>query len=180
MSNFLKNIINWFKEYEPSFHILNWGLPAIVPILAVLMFFYVLKKLGLIVSDNYNLILLMNFSCQLLYFSFLLLINNVALYYLYEQKKQNNHFTLSMLLAIILLLAYIAATIFALSNCTNCGIISVMTMFIISIITSCISIYMYSKNAKASFNIKNNESAKISEERKDKAKTLEDRIKSDD
>ena len=108
------------------------------------------------------------------------LINNIALYYLYDQKKQNNHFTLSILFSIMLLLAYIVATIFALSNCVNCGIKSAATIFIISIVTSCISVYMYSKNAKASFNIKNDESAKISEERKDKSKTLEDRIKSDD
>ncbi|MCD7779683.1 MAG: hypothetical protein LUH05_03300, partial [Candidatus Gastranaerophilales bacterium] len=179
MKKIFNNIINWFKEYTLSFHIFNWVLPAIIPIIAVTMFFIVLKKLGLIIPANRNLILFMNISCQLLYFSFLLLINNIALYYLYDQKKQNNYFTLSILFSIMLLLVYIVATIFALSNCINCGIKSVAIIFIISIVTSCISIYMYSKNAKASFNIKNDESAKISEERKDKSKTLEDRIKSD-
>ena len=180
MKRIFNNILNWFKEYALSFHIFNWVLPAIIPIIAVTVFFIVLKKLGLIIPTNHNLILFMNISCQLLYFSFLLLINNIALYYLYDQKKQNNHFTLSILFSIMLLLAYIVATIFALSNCVNCGIKSAATIFIISIVTSCISVYMYSKNAKASFNIKNDESAKISEERKDKSKTLEDRIKSDD
>lgn len=103
MKRIFNNILNWFKEYALSFHIFNWVLPAIIPIIAVTVFFIVLKKLGLIIPTNHNLILFMNISCQLLYFSFLLLINNIALYYLYDQKKQNNHFTLSILFSIMLL-----------------------------------------------------------------------------
>ena len=180
MNALFNNIINWFKEYPLSFHIFNWVLPVIIPTIAIIIFFFVLKKLGLIISVNHNLILVMNISCQLLYFSFLLLINNIALYYFYEPKKQNNHFTLSILFSIILLLVYIAATIFVLTNCANCGIKLITLILIISIIAACFSVYMYSKNKKASYNIKNDESAKISEERKDKSKIIEDRIKSND
>ncbi len=180
MKNPFISIANWFKEYALSFHIFNWILPAFLPIIAVSIFFWALQELGLETGQNYYLILFMNFASQLFYFSFLLLINNAALYHLYNNRKQNNHFALSIFVAILFLLAYVVATLFVLSNCSTCGKNLVGVIFIFSILTSGISIFLYSKNTEASFNIKNDESVKISEERKDKSKTLEDRIKSDD
>lgn len=121
----------------------------------------------------------MNFSSQLFYFSFLLLINNIAIYYIYGKSKQSNLFTLSLFFAILTFLIYVANTFFVLSN-SQCDIITVIAISLISIIFSCTSVYLYSKNAEAAFNINDDESAKLSEERNDKSKTLEDRIKSDD
>lgn len=177
MKKICSNIANWFKNYTLSFHMYNWILPALCPIIAVGLFFWVLKKLKLDVITCSNLF--MNFSSQLFYFSFLLLINNIAIYYIYGKSKQSNLFTLSLFFAILTFLIYVANTFFVLSN-SQCDIITVIAISLISIIFSCTSVYLYSKNAEAAFNINDDESAKLSEERNDKSKTLEDRIKSDD
>ncbi len=180
MNDFLQKIINWFKEFGLPFHMFNWGLPAILPILAVCLFSFVAQKMGMVFEKNNYINFLINFGSQLFYFSFLLLINNAALYYLKENNKQKNDFTISITFAMLLLLFYTASTIFIITNCKNCGFKTAIFILLLSIIVSIISIYLYSRNIDASYRSKSNESALLSEERSDKSRTLENRIKSND
>lgn len=172
---------NWFLSCGMSFHIFSWIIPAILPIIALVILVGVLSKITGNMSANNFINIFMNFICQLLYFSFLLLINNSALYYYYEketQTKKESNFALSIFIAIIILLFYVGLTLLTLVNCKNCGIKTVIFSLLISLSGTIFSIYLYSKNINASFNIKNDEGAKLSTTRASKTESLEEKIKS--
>ena len=177
----VNNLKNWFVSCDMSFHIFSWVIPAILPIIAVYILIFVLSKITGSMSANNFVNIFMNFVCQLLYFSFLLLINNSALYYYYEkenQTKKDPSFAISIFIAIIILLCYVGFTLLTLVNCKNCGVKTILASSFISILCTIFSIYLYSKNINASFNIKNDEGTKLSNTRACKTETLEEKIKS--
>jgi len=172
------NLKSWFSDIWDKFsnagyqfHCYNWFIPALFPIIALLIGIYLNP------GENINWkSIIIGSTSQILYFSFFTLIMNMATINKRKEDK-NNDFVTSFILALIIIVSYIPYSNNYFLGKINYSKPYIIIISIFTVIMFILSIMIYSKYCE-NFNENEDAPEKIAKTKDIKESTMEESIES--